>query len=106
MFEGFVFGPGIDAVKDDAFLAGANEVFGFGDGLADDPIFTFSLANHFAEFAFVVGTIGDTTFFHFLVNHAAKVHFRSVAFGKVIYGDGLATATHADDGYDFDISRI
>ncbi len=103
VLEDFVFGPGIDAVEDDAFLAGGDEIFDFGDDLADDPIFAFGLANHFAKFAFAIRSDGDIAFLHFFVNHAAKVDFWYATFGEIINSDRFATAAHADDGDDFDI---
>lgn len=106
VFEKFVFGPRVDAVKDDALLAGFDEIFGLGDGLAGDPIFALGGTDHFAEFAFVVGAVWDVALFHFFVNHAAKVDFGDAAFGEVIDGDGFAGAAHADNSDDFDIFGI
>lgn len=84
--EDFVFGPGIEAVEDDALLAGIDEVFRFGDRLADDPVGAFFGADFFAEGAFAVAIRGalDAAFFHFFVNHAAEVDFRHAAFGEII----------------------
>ncbi len=105
VFEDFVFGPGVDAVENDAFLAGGDEVFDFGDGLTDDPVGTFGLANHFAEvfFAFAVGGAFDAAFLHFFVNHTAKVDFGNAVIGEVVDGDGLTAAAHTDEGEDFDV---
>lgn len=104
IFEGFVLGPRVDSIKDDAFLAGFDEVFGLGDGLANDPIFAFFGADFFAEFAFIVGGVFDAAFLHFFINHATKIDSWHAVFGKVVDGNGFTAAAHADDSDDFDIS--
>ncbi len=81
MSDGFVFGPRIKSVEDDAFLAGGDKVFGFGDGLTGDPILAFGGADMFAEFGLALGGNFDAAFFHFFINHAAKVDFGRAAFG-------------------------
>ena len=103
VFEGAVFGPRIEAVEDDAFLAGGDEIVDFGDGLADDPILAFGGADHFAEFALAVRGDGDAAFVHFAVDHVAEVDFGGAATGEVVDGDGFAGAAHADDSDDFEI---
>lgn len=105
MLEDAVFSPGIEAVEDDALLASRDEVLGFGDGLAGDPILAFSGADHFAEgfLTFTVRGALDTTFGHFAVDHAAKVDFGDATFGEIVDGDGFATARHSDDGKNFDV---
>ncbi len=67
VLKNFVLSPGIDAVKDDALLTGGDEIFGLGDGLASDPIFTFGATNFFAEFALSFRSDFETAFFHFLI---------------------------------------
>ncbi len=104
IFEDFVFGPRVDSVEDNAFLAGFDEIFGLGDGLANDPIFAFFGADFFAKFAFVVGGVFDAAFLHFFINHAAKIDSWHAVFGKVVDSNRFTTTTHADDGDDFDIS--
>lgn len=108
MLENLVFGPGVNSVEDDALLAGGDEVFNLSDGLADDPILTFGLADHFAELllAFAVGCALDAALLHFFVDHAAEVDFRDTTFGEVVDGDGFAAAAHADKGDDFNVSGI
>ncbi len=108
VLEGFVFGPGIEAVEDDAFLAGFDEILSLGDGLAGNPIFTFGVANHGAEgfLGLTIRGAGDAAFSHFLINHATKINLGVAVIGKVINGDGFATAAHADNGENFYISRI
>lgn len=106
VFKDFVFGPRINAVEDDAFLASGKEIFGFGDGLPDDPIFAFGFADHFAEIAFVIGGDFEAALGHFFDNHAAEIDFGDAARGEIVDDDGFAASTHADDGEDFDISRI
>lgn len=53
-FEGFVFGPRIETIKDNALLAGGDEVFDFSDSLASDPVVAFFFTNLFAEDFFVL----------------------------------------------------
>lgn len=65
VFEDFVFGPGINSIKDNAFLAGGDEIFGFGDSLADDPIGASFFADGDAESALVLGSVRDAAFGHF-----------------------------------------
>lgn len=65
VFQSFIFGPGVDAIEDDAFLAGGDKIFSFGNNLANDPIFTFVLADLLTKIAFVVGSNFDATFGHF-----------------------------------------
>ena len=100
-----IFGPRIDAVDDDTFLTSIDEVFGFGDSLARNPIGAFGFANHFAKsfFAFAVGGALDATFLHFAVNHAAEIDFGKSARGEVVNCDGFTAATHANDGEDFEV---
>lgn len=104
VFKNLVFGPRVNAIEDDAFLTGGDEIFGFGDGLADDPIFAFGGADHLAKFVFAIRGDFDTALCHFFVNHAAKIDFWHTVFGEIINRDGFAAATHADDGDDFDVS--
>lgn len=106
MLEELVFGPGIDTVKDDALLAGRDEVFDLGNDLADDPVGAFGLTNLFAEVFLVFGVDFDTAFLHFFENHAAKVDFGVAEIGEVVDGDRFAAATHADDGDDFYVFGI
>ncbi len=108
VLEDFVFGPRIDAVEDDAFLTGGDEVFGLGDGLTNYPVGAFGLADHFAEefLAFAIGSTFDTALLHFFVNHSAKIDFGDAAIGEVIDSDGFATAAHADEGDNFNIFCI
>ena len=103
-FEGFVFGPGVEAVEDDALLAGGDEVVDFGDNLAGDPVGAFFFADLFAEDFFVFGGDFDTAFFHFFEVHAAEVRFRDAVTGEIINDDGFAGAGHADDGEKFDVA--
>lgn len=84
VLQDLVFGPRIDAVEDDALLTSGNEIFGLGDGLADDPIFTFFGADLFAEIAFIVGAVLDAAFFHFFIDHAAEVDLGDATLGEVI----------------------
>ena len=81
VFEDVIFGPGINAVENDTLLAGSDQVFGFGDGLADDPVSAFCLADLFAKFAFAVWSAFNATFLHFFIDHAAKVDFGCAVFG-------------------------
>lgn len=103
--EGFVFGPGIEAVENDAFLAGSDEVVDFVDDLAGDPVVAFFFADLFAEDFFVFGGDFDAAFFHFLEVHATEIGFRDAAVGKIVDGDGFTSAGHADDGEKFDVTR-
>lgn len=105
VFDGFVFGPRVETIENNTLLAGSDKIFGFGDGLARDPIFALGFANHFAEgfFTFAVGGAFDATFGHFLINHAAHVDFGSAVLGKIVDDDGFAATGHADDGEDFDV---
>ncbi len=72
-----IFGPRIEAVEDDAFLTGSDKIFGLGDSLFRDPIFTFGFANHLAEcfFTFSVRSAFDVAFCHFAVNHVPEMNF-------------------------------
>ncbi len=106
VLQDFILGPRVDAIEDDALLAGSDEVFGLGDGLLNHPIFTFGLANHFAKFAFAVWGALNPTFFHFFINHTTEVDFRDATFGEIVDGDGFTGTTHADDGEDFYISSF
>lgn len=106
VFENFVFGPGIDAVEDDAFLASGDEIFGFGDNLADDPVSTFFLADAFTELAFTISGAFNAAFLHFFEDHATEVDFGDAVFGEIIDDNGFATTAHADDGKDFYIFII
>lgn len=103
VLEGFVFGPRIEAVKDDAFLTGGDKVFGLGDGLASNPIFAFSATNHFTEsfFAPTVGGALDAAFGHFLINHTTKVDFWGAVFGKVVNNNGFTATSHTDNSKNF-----
>lgn len=100
MLEGAILGPRIESVEHNALLAGSNEVFGFSEGLAADPIFAFGFADHFAEsaFAFAIESALDATFGHLFINHVAKMDFRNALSGEIIDDDRFAAATHADDG--------
>lgn len=102
-FQDFVFGPGIEAVEDDALLAGGDEVVNLGDDLADDPVVAFFFADLFAEDLFVLGGDGDAAFFHFFEVHAAEIGFRDAAVGEIVDENGFAGAGHADDGEKFDV---
>lgn len=102
-FEDFILGPGIEAVEDDAFLAGFDEVVDLGDDLADDPVVTFFFADLFAEDLFVLGGNFDAAFGHFFEVHAAEIGFWDAAVGEVVDEDGFAGAGHADDGEKFDV---
>lgn len=86
-------------------MAGRDEVAGFGDGLADNPIGAFGLADHFAEMFFALTVRGalDAAFLHFFVNHTTEIDFGDAAVGEVIDGDRFAATTHTDEGKDFDI---
>ena len=86
-FESFVFGPGIEAVEDDALLAGFDEIVDFGDDLADDPIFAFFFADLFAEDFFVRGGDFDAAFGHFFEVHTAEVGFGDAAVGEIVDED-------------------
>ncbi len=86
-------------------MTGSNEILGLGDGLTDDPIGALVSADLLTEFTFVVRRIFDTTFFHFFVNHATEVDFGDTSLREVVDDNGFATATHANDGEDFDVSR-
>ena len=101
LFQSFVFGPGIEAVQDDAFLAGGDEVVHFGDDLAGDPIVAFFFADLFAEDFFVFGGDFDAALGHFFEVHAAEIGFRDAVVGKIIDDDRFAGAGHADDGEKF-----
>ncbi len=105
MLNGAIFSPGIEPVEHNAFLPGFDEVFSVCDGLLRYPVFAFGLANHFAKgfFAFAVGSAFDATFGHFLINHVAKMNLGYATSGKIIYGDGFAAASHADDGEKFNV---
>lgn len=103
MLKKFILGPRIETVKNDALLAGGNEVFSFGDGLATDPIITFGVADHFPKFTLRLGGDFDAAFFHFFVEHAAKVDFRHTTFGEEVNDGGLAAAAHTENGEDFNI---
>lgn len=108
MFESFIFGPRINAVENDALLAGGDEVFGFGDSLTDDPIGAFRFANHLAEvfFAFAIWSAFNTALFHFFIDHAAKINFGDGVFGEIINDNGFAAAAHTDDSEDLDVFGI
>lgn len=105
MFKKFIFGPGVETIEDDSFLAGCDEVLSFGDGLAADPIVAFGFANFFAEFALGFWSDLNAAFLHFFVKEAAEVDFGETAFGEVIDDDGFTSAGHADDGEKFDVAR-
>lgn len=101
LFQGFVFGPGVEAIQNDALLAGGDEVVDFGDDLAGDPIVTFFFADLFAEDFFVFWGNFDVAFGHFFEVHAAEIGFRDAVVGEIIDDDGFAGAGHADDGEKF-----
>ncbi len=105
MKESAIFGPRIEAVEDDAFLAGVDEIFGFSNGLTCYPVMTFGFADHFAKgfFAFAISGALNTAFFHFAVNHVAKMNFGKALRGEKIDGDGFAATAHANDGEDFEV---
>lgn len=86
-FEGFVFGPRIEAVEDDALLASFDEVVDFGDDLADDPIFALFFADLFAEDFFVSGGDFDAAFGHFFEVHATEIGLRDAAVSEVVDED-------------------
>lgn len=98
-----ILSPRIETVEDDAFLAGRDEVFGFGDGLATDPIVAFGIANHLAELTLGLGGDFDAAFFHFFVEHAAEVDFGHAAFSEEVDDRGFAAAAHAKNGENFDV---
>lgn len=100
-----IFGPGIEAVENDGFLARRDEIFGFGDGLATDPILTFGGANHLAELLFAAAVRGafDATFGHFGVDHIAKVNFGETHRGKIVDDYGFATASHTNNSENIEI---
>lgn len=75
VFKDLIFGPGVESVENNMLLAGSNEIFSLDDGLLDDPVFAFFLANFFAELAFVIGSDFDAALGHFFENHAAEVDF-------------------------------
>lgn len=103
VFEEFVFGPGIETVEDDGLLAGGDEISGFGDGLAADPVVAFGGTDFLAELALGFGGDFDAAFLHFFVEETAEVDFGEAAFGEIVNDDGFAAAGHADDGKKFDI---
>ena len=100
-FQSFVFCPGVEAVQNDALLAGGDEVIDFGDDLAGNPIVAFFFADLFAEDFFVFGGDFDAALGHFFEVHAAEIGFRDAALGEIIDDDGFAGASHADDGEKF-----
>lgn len=106
MLEGFVFGPRIDTVEDDTLLAGSDKIFGFGDGLADNPIFALGGADHFTKFTLSGGSDFDAALFHFAIKQAAEVDFRDAVLGKIVDDDGFASAAHANDGENFDVFHV
>lgn len=103
--EGFVFGPGIEAVENDALLAGFDEVIYLGDDLANDPVVAFFFADLLAEDFFVFWGDFDAAFSHFFKVHATKVGFGDAAVGKIVDSDGFTSTGHADDGEKFDVAR-
>ncbi len=100
MLKEAIFGPGIEAVEDNGFLAGRDEILGFGDGLAANPIFAFGSTNHFAEFFFATAIRGtlDAAFGHFGIDHVAKVNFWNAHRGEIVNNYGFTTTGHTDDG--------
>ena len=108
MFESFIFGPRIDAVENDALLAGGDEIFGLGDSLTNDPVGAFGFANHLAEmlFAFAIRSTFNAAFFHFFIDHAAKINFGDRVFGEIINNNGFAAAAHTDDSEDLGVFGI
>lgn len=108
VLEGAIFGPGIEAIEDDAFLTSGDEVFGLGDSLFADPVFAFGFANHFAEgfFALAIRGAFDATFGHFAINHVAEVDLGVALFGEKVDGDRFAGAGHAENGKNFEIFGI
>lgn len=98
MLEGFVFGPGVDSVEDDALLAGGDEVFGLGDSLATDPILALGLTDHFAELPLGLRGDFDAALFHLAIENATEIDFGDAAVGEVVDHDGFAGAAHTDNG--------
>lgn len=106
MLKDFVFGPGIYPIKDDAFLAGCDKIFDFGNDLADNPVGALGLANHFAEGFFVVWCDRNIAFLHFFENHATEVNFGIALIGKMVDSDGFTATAHADEGNNFNVFVI
>lgn len=102
----FILGPGIETVENDALLASGDEIFGFGNSLAADPVVAFGIANHLAKFALRFGGDFDTAFFHFFVEHAAEIDFGYAALSEIVDDRGFTAAAHAKDGEDFDVFVI
>ncbi len=100
-FEGFIFGPGIETVENNALLASGDKVFNLGDDLADDPVVALFFADLFTEDLFIFWGDFDAALSHFFEIHAAEVGFRGAAGGEVVNDDGFAAAGHADDGEEF-----
>lgn len=100
-----IFGPRIEAVEDDGFLTGRDEIFSLGDGLAADPILAFGGADHLAEFFFTAAIRGalDAALGHFGIDHVAKVNFGEAHRGEIVDDYGFAAAGHADDGENIEI---
>ncbi len=84
MFQGLIFGPRINTVKHDAFLAGFDEVLNFGDGLTNDPIVTFGGTDVFSELAFIIGGKVYASLSHFFEDHAAKINLGDTLFSEVV----------------------
>ncbi len=105
VLEGAIFGPGVESIKNDVFLTSFNQVFGFSDSLASDPIFALGFADHLAKglFAFTVNGAFNAAFSHLLVNHVTEVNLRITEFSKIFDGYGFATAAHANNGENFNV---
>lgn len=105
VLEEAIFGPGIEAVEDNGFLTGRDEVLSLGNGLAADPILAFGGADHLAEFFFTAAIRGalNAAFGHFGIDHVAKVNFGEAHRGEIVDDYGFAAAGHADDGENIEI---
>ncbi len=105
VLEGAIFGPGVESIKNDVFLTSFNQVFGFSDSLASDPIFALGFADHLAKglFAFTVNGAFNPALSHLLVNHVTEVNFGITEFIKIFDGYGFATAAHANNGENFNV---
>ena len=105
VLEGAIFGPGVESIKNDVFLTSFNQVFGFSDSLASDPIFALGFADHLAKglFAFTVNGAFNPALSHLLVNHVTEVNFGITEFSKIFDGYRFATAAHANNGENFNV---
>ncbi len=106
VLEKFILSPRIETIKNNAFLAGRDKIFGLGNSLATDPVITFGIADHFAELTLGFRSDLDAALFHFFIKHTAKVDFGDAAFGEIVDDGGFTAAAHAENSEKFDVFII